>query len=98
MKENFFRKPVSVLVGLGLPADIRSVMEAYQLLNDWPIHNRDTSHSLALNACRGVLTEAIETDTARGLFVAFAKKHDLLTPEFSPAIEYRRGRRSLHVA
>ncbi|MEP7453475.1 DUF982 domain-containing protein [Phyllobacterium sp. SB3] len=97
MKENFFKTPVFVLVGLGLPANIRSVMEAYKLLNDWPVHNRDTSHTLALNACKGVLTEAIETETARGLFVAFAKKHDLLTPELSPAIEYRRGGRSLYV-
>ncbi|MHC1551003.1 DUF982 domain-containing protein [Phyllobacterium sp. K27] len=97
MMEKYFMRPVSILVGLGVPADIHSVMEAYQLLNDWPVHSRDISHSLALNACKGVLTGAIETETARGLFVAFAMKHDLLTPKLNPSIEHRRGGISLRV-
>ncbi|EJN04211.1 Protein of unknown function (DUF982) [Phyllobacterium sp. YR531] len=88
-------RPVSVLVGLGVPVDITSVLDAYQLLNDWPVHSRDISHSIALNACKGVLTGEIETETARGLFMAFAKKHDLLAPETIPVLRHRHGGGSL---
>ena len=97
MMEKYFMRPVSILVGLGVPADVHSVMEAYQLLNDWPVQSRDTSYSLALNACKGVLTGTIETETARGLFIVFAKKHDLLAPEISPVLGHWHGGESLRV-
>ncbi|MET3649084.1 DUF982 domain-containing protein [Phyllobacterium ifriqiyense] len=97
MIEKYFMRPISILVGLGIPTDIHSVMEAYQLLNDWPVHSRDSAHSLALNACKGVLTGTIEAETARGLFITFAKKHDLLAPEIGPALGHRHGGENLRV-
>lgn len=62
---------------MGYPAKIKIVQEAYALLEDWPQSRRDAAHAFALTACRAALSGEIEAETARGLFVAFARKHDL---------------------
>jgi hypothetical protein len=98
MKPNMFRQPVSILVGLGLPAEIRGVMDAYRHLAEWPAARRDTTHSVALKACGAALRGEIEPETARGLFAAFAEKHDLLAPENDVIAASRiRGDRDPHV-
>lgn len=81
MKPDMFKQPVSILVGLGFPAEIRSVTEAYRHLMEWPASFRDPAHSIALNACRAALRGQIEAEAVRGLFAAFAEKHDLLASE-----------------
>lgn len=81
MKPDMFRQPVSILVGLGFPTEVRSVMDAYRHLVEWPESLRDAAHSVALKACSAALRGEIEAETARGLFAAFAEKHDLLAPE-----------------
>jgi len=81
MKPDMFRRPVTILVGLGFPAEVRSVMDAYRHLAEWPASLRYTAHSIALKACRAALRGEIEAETARGLFAAFAEKHDLLAPD-----------------
>ena len=81
MKPDMFKQPVSILIGLGFPAEVRGVMDAYRHLSEWPASNRDTAHSIALKACSAALRGEIEAETARGLFTAFAEKHDLLAPE-----------------
>ncbi|MDK4743023.1 DUF982 domain-containing protein [Rhizobium sp. CNPSo 3464] len=81
MKPDMFKQPVSILVGLGFPAKVRGVMDAYKRLCEWPESLRDTAHSVALKACGAALLGEIEAETARGLFAAFAEKHDLLAPE-----------------
>lgn len=81
MKPDMFRQPVSILVGLGFPAEVCSVMDAYRHLVEWPSALRDTAHSVALRACGAALRGEIEAETARGLFAAFAEKHDLLAPD-----------------
>jgi len=81
MKPDMFKQPVSILVGLGFPAQIHSVMDAYRHLVEWPASLRDAAHSVALKACSAALRGEIEAETARGLFKAFAEKHDLLAPE-----------------
>lgn len=81
MKPDMFRRPVTILVGLGFPAEVRSVMDAYRHLAEWPASLRDTAHSIALKACRAALRGEIEAETARGFFAAFAEKHDLLAPD-----------------
>ena len=65
MREKSFRKPVVILAGLGLPTNVSSAMEAHQVLNEWPVQNRDSSHRVASNACRGALKGEIEAETAR---------------------------------
>lgn len=81
MKPDMFENPVRILVGLGFPTEVRSVMDAYRYLIEWPISLRDGPHSIALKACHAALCGKIEAETARGLFAAFAEKHDLLGPE-----------------
>jgi hypothetical protein len=81
MKPDMFREPVIILVGLGFPAKVRTVIDAYRHLVEWPASMRDTAFSVALKACGAALRGEIEAETARGLFAAFAEKHDLLAPE-----------------
>jgi hypothetical protein len=98
MKPDMFRNPVSILVGLGFPAEVRGVMDAYRHLTEWPASLRDAAHSVALKACSAALRGEIEPETARGLFAAFAEKHDLLAPENNVVAAFRLRRdRDPHV-
>ncbi len=98
MKPDMFRKPVSILVGLGFPAEIRSVLDAYRYLCEWPSSSRDTAHSIALKACSAALRGEIEAETARSLFTVFAERHDLLAPDTGVVAASRSGRdRDPHV-
>lgn len=90
MKPDMFREPVTILVGLGFPAEVRSTMDAYRHLAEWPASLRDTAHSVAFKACSAALRGEIEAETARGLFAAFAEKHDLLAPETDVIVASRR--------
>lgn len=67
-------------------------MEACQLLADRPVHSRDGTHNFAFKACCAALTGEIEAETARALFVALAKKHDLLAPELGPELVAMKGK------
>ncbi|HZG31357.1 DUF982 domain-containing protein [Rhizobium sp. C4] len=91
MKPDMFRQPVTILVGLGFPTEVHTVMDAYRHLADRPASSRDTAHSIALKACQAALRGEIEAETARGLFAAFAEKHDLLAPETDVIAASRRG-------
>lgn len=98
MKPDMFRQPVSILVGLGFPAEVRGVMDAYRHLAEWPASQRDGAHSVALKACNAALQGEIEPETVRGLFAAFAEKHDLLALEADlVAVSRRRRDRDPHV-
>lgn len=92
MKPDVFKSPVQILVGLGFPVEIRTAAEAYRHLVEWPHLNKDASYTLALNACRAALRGEVEVETARGLYAAFAEKHDLLVPSGDPVLA-QRGRR-----
>ncbi|MCH4547438.1 DUF982 domain-containing protein [Rhizobium changzhiense] len=92
MKPDMFREPVTILVGMGFPAEVCGVLDAYRHLVEWPVSFRDAAHSVALKACQAALRGEIEAETARGLFAAFAAKHDLMAPETS-AISASRMRR-----
>lgn len=99
MKPDMFKKPLTILVGLGFPTQVRCVMEAYQHLVEWPASNRDPSHRTALNACTAALRGEVEAETACGLFAAFAEKHDLLAPDaFMPATIWPRRDRDPHIS
>ncbi|MGF6157365.1 hypothetical protein M2267_002624 [Ensifer sp. KUDG1] len=80
MKPDMFERPVGILVGLGFPVEIRSVMDAYRLLVEWRHSSGDAAHSMALKACLAALRGEVEAETVRGLFVAFAERHHLLAP------------------
>ncbi len=91
MKPDMFRQPVTILVGLGFPTKVHTVMDAYRHLADWAASSGDTAHSIALKACQAALRGEIEAETARGLFTAFAEKHDLLAPETDVIAASRRS-------
>lgn len=48
---NMFEKPVTILLGLGIPTEVKSVMRAYQILMDWR-KAADHSGELALKGAR----------------------------------------------
>jgi hypothetical protein len=37
MKPDMFREPVTILVGMGFPAEVRGVLDAYRHLVEWPV-------------------------------------------------------------
>ena len=78
MLRQCFDRPVTVLVGLGMPVDIGTVMEAYDLLDNWPPSLRNPTHVVAHNACKAALMDMVDAETARATFVNFARKNDLL--------------------
>jgi len=73
-----FKTPVTLLVGMGHRVEVRTVMDAYVLLNDWPLSQRNATHAQALNACKAALIGEVDVETARANFVAFARRNDLL--------------------
>lgn len=50
-------------------------------LNELPPSKRNPTHAVALNACRAVLAGEIDVDAARGPFVAFAQRANVLAPD-----------------
>lgn len=94
MKTGTFARPVTILAGFGMPRTVASVADAYQCLIDWPGFTRDAAHAFALKACQAALAGEIETETARGLFVALAEKHDLMAPEMKAIVAFRKRRAS----
>jgi len=71
-----FEHPVRVLVGLGFPRQINTVVDAYQFLMDW--HGNSPELKAAIRACRAAIAGDVDAETARGVFVAFARKKDIL--------------------
>jgi hypothetical protein len=97
MMRQSFNCPVTVLVGLGMPVDVGTVMEAYTLLNDWPQSQRNPTHAVALNACKAALMDLIDPETARATFVAFARKNDLLVEQLGTGPGHRTKVSQSHV-
>jgi hypothetical protein len=94
MTPDTFEKPIRILVGLGQPKDIRTVLDAYMILNDAPSYIRNAAQMMALKVCKAALLGEVEAETARGAFKAFARKHDLLAPEADNWIAAAAVRRS----
>jgi len=67
MKPDMFRKPVTILVGLGSRAEVCNVMDAYRHPVEWPVSFRDETHSVALKACQAAMRGEIEAETARAV-------------------------------
>jgi hypothetical protein len=78
-----FERPVIILTGLGHPTAVTGAMDAYMFLSDWPMPRRDALHSLVSKACLGAVRGEIEPETAKGLFLSWAEKNDLLAPDLA---------------
>lgn len=79
-----FDKPVTLLVGLGFPARIESVPDAYALLQDWPYTGRNASFEVALNACRAGMAGAVEPETVAAALAEFGRRYDILINDPAP--------------
>lgn len=74
-----FEKPVRIWVGLGFPRQINTVVDAYQFLLDWC--GNSPEQKAAMRACKAALAGEVDAETARGVFVAFASKKDILVED-----------------
>lgn len=79
-----FRKPVSLLIGLGFPVRIESVADAYVLLQGWPHVGRNASFEVALNACRAGMAGAVEPETVATALAEFGRRNDILVDDPAP--------------
>ena len=89
-----FLQPVVVWVGLGFPRQLNTVADAYQFAADWG--GNSPEQRAAVRACKAALAGDIDTETARGVFMAFARKKDILV-EDSAIPPTARNRHSSHV-
>lgn len=88
-----FKEPVKVWVGLGFPRQLNSVVDAYQFAMEYC--GNSPQQRAAIRACKAALTGEVDPETARGIFVAFAKKKGLIAEEWVPPPIT--GNRSSHV-
>jgi len=76
-----FDRSVSIFVGLGFPREVETVLDAYQVLMDWPATSRSADHELALEICRAALAGETDAEAAREAFEAFARERDILAAD-----------------
>lgn len=79
-----FEKPVRILVGLGFPHQINTVADAYQVLLNWL--GDSAEQKSAMRACKAALAGEVDAETARGVFLAFARRRGILAPESDDVI------------
>lgn len=77
-----FEKPVCVWVGLGFPRQLNSVVDAYQFAMDYC--GNSPEQRAAIRACKAALTGEVDAETARSIFVAFAKRKGLMVDDWVP--------------
>ena len=89
-----FEKPVLVLVGLGFPRRIDTVVDAYRFAQEWC--GNSPEQRAAIRACKAALAGEIDAETARGIFTAFARKKDILV-EDAAILPTMRNRQASHI-
>ncbi|MDW6024219.1 DUF982 domain-containing protein [Mesorhizobium sp. BAC0120] len=73
-----FDRPVSVVMGIGLPRDIESVSGAYDVLLEWN-GIPDMDYQAALDVCRKALKGDRTAQQAREAFRRFACNRGILS-------------------
>lgn len=81
MLDTAFSNPVTLLVGMGFPRKIRSLMDAIRYLDDQPSILRDEAFQVTYAACRGVLGQENTLQEAHDLFCALARRRGVLVEE-----------------
>ena len=74
-----FEKPIRVWVGLGFPRQLNTIADAYQFVLEWC--GNSPEQRAAMRACKAALVGDVDPETARGVFMAFARKKDILVEE-----------------
>lgn len=77
-----FETPVWVWVGLGFPRQLNSVVDAYQFALEYC--GNSPEQRAAMRACKAALAGDVDAETARSVFVAFAKKKGLIAEDWFP--------------
>ena len=81
MLDTAFSNPVTVMVGMGFPRKISSLMDAIRYLDDQPSIVRDEAFQVTYAACRGVLAQENTSQEAYDLFCALARRRGVLVEE-----------------
>lgn len=89
-----FDSPVTILIGLGFPCKIRTARSALAYLDDRPACDRDEAWEATVATCRDALANRASTDDARNIFVAFARRRDILVEDAMPQITPDLARRT----
>lgn len=84
-----FEKPVRVWVGLGFPRQLNNVADAYQMLMGWC--GNSPEQKAAIRACKAALAGDVDAETARGVFLAFARKKDILVEDGMMPVHMMKG-------
>ena len=81
MKSRRFERPVAIFVGLGFPREVETVIEAYQVLTEWPNGGRGPLYEPALASCRAALAGNAEPASVGSAFEAFARERGILASD-----------------
>ena len=84
-----FEKPIRVWVGLGFPRQLNNVADAYQMLMGWC--GNSPEQKAAIRACKAALAGDVDAETARGVFLAFARKKDILVEDGMVPVHMMKG-------
>ncbi|WP_024586039.1 DUF982 domain-containing protein [Aliihoeflea sp. 2WW] len=84
-----FEKPIRVWVGLGFPRQLNNVADAYQMLMGWC--GNSPEQKAAIRACKAALAGDVDAETARGVFLAFARKKDILVEDGMMPVHMMKG-------
>lgn len=81
MLDTAFASPIVVLVGMGFPLEIRSVMDALRYLDGQPALLRDEAFEATYGACRDALESRVSIAEARDVLCALARRRGVLFEE-----------------
>lgn len=88
MLDTAFSSPLVVIVGMGFPLEIRSVIGALRYLDEQPSMLRDEAFHATYGACRDALDGTASVAEARDVLCALARRRGVLFEESwtTPAI------------
>jgi hypothetical protein len=78
MLDTSFASPVTVLVGMGFPLEMRSLLDALRYLDEQPAMSRDEAFHAAYGACRDALDGKASVAEARDMICALARRRGVL--------------------
>lgn len=81
MLDTTFASPIVVLVGMGFPLEIRSVMDAVRYLDGQPAVLRDEAFEATYGACRDALDGKAPVSEARDVLCALVRRRGVLVEE-----------------
>ena len=76
-----FRRPVTILAGLGHARRIASAADALVFLEGYPTRLRDQAYHATIEVCRDALAGSAEAQEAYDVFSAFAHRRGILLDE-----------------